>query len=291
MRPRVLAAGTILALWAGGLAVLARRQRPGGEAARLARAALFVSPGADYYVVSDSSHQIGFASSTIDTSAANIQIVDFVEADMDSVVTRKRFSARMTIRLSRTLLLKGFRYELGADAGPYAVTGAVLGDSVLVLTVRARGTRTISRRIPLHGPLFLPTMVPMVIALGDRPRVGQSYSYDIFDPLTDSTAVTTIAVRAESLFVLPDSATLDTRTGRWTEAHVDTVRAWRIEDTSGGRLTGWIDASGRMVEAQPFPRMRMRRSAYELAYSNWSRSQPRPGHPAGRDSSPIPSSP
>ena len=44
MRPRAVAAGAILALWVGGLATLARRQFAGGEAARLARAALFVSP-------------------------------------------------------------------------------------------------------------------------------------------------------------------------------------------------------------------------------------------------------
>lgn len=280
MRPRVMAAAAILALWAGGLAVLARRQRPGGESERLARAAMFVSPGAAYYDVSNGAGQIGFASSTIDTAARSISIVDFMVTGVDSAAARKRFSARMTMHLSRTLLLRAFRYEIGADAGPYTAVGAVHGDSLLVLTVRAKGARPVRRTIRLTGPLLLPTMVPMIIALGDRPHVGDSYTYDVFDPIAGTAAPATIAVRAESTFVLPDSATLDDASGVWQSAHLDTVRAWRIEDTSGGRLTGWIDADGRMVQAEPMPGLRMRRTAYELAYSNWARLQPHAGHAA-----------
>ena len=293
MRPRVAAAGAILALWAGGMAVLAHRQRPGGEAARLAQAALFVSPGAEYYQVSDGARQIGFASSTIDTSATEVRIADFVVANRDTTAsgTRKRLAARMTMSLTRTLRLERFRYELGADAGPFAPIGRVLGDSILALTVTGQTGRPERHRIRLDGPLFLPTMVPMVIALGDRPKVGQRYTYDVFDPLTDSTATATIVVRAESLFVLPDSATYDASTKRWTEAHLDSVHAWRIEDTSGGPLTGWIDGAGRMVQAEPVPGVQLRRTAYELAYSNWTHDVAHAAHLAASPHPPSPPTP
>src|SRR6185312_14217742 len=114
--------------------------------------------------------------------------------------------------------------------------------------------------------------VPMVIALGDRPKVGQRFTYDVFDPATDSSSLTTIAVTAESLFVLLDSATFDRTGRRWIVAHQHSVDAWHIEEQNGGRLTGWIDESGRMVWADPIPGMQMRRTAYELAYSNWARA-------------------
>lgn len=268
MRPRVVAAGAILVLWAGGLATLARRQFAGGQAARLARAALFVSPGADYYEVSNGASQIGFASSTIDTTQTRVRISDFVVADVNDA----RFSARLQVSLTRALRLTEFCYELGADAGPYRACGTVTHDTLLSLTITAKGARPVHRRIALTAPLVLPTMVPMIIALGDRPKVGQRFTYDVFDPATDSSSMTTIAVTAESLFVQPDSATFDAVGRRWVVAHQDTVRAWHIEEQNGGRLTGWIDEGGRMVLADPIAGMQMRRTAYELAYSNWSRA-------------------
>lgn len=285
MRTRVVAAGAILALWAGGLATLARRQFAGGEAARLARAALFVSPGADYYEVSNGTSQIGFASSTIDTTQTRVRISDFVVADVSNGA---RFSARLQVSLTRALRLTGFCYELGADAGPYKACGTVVNDTLLSLTIAAKGARPVKRRVTLSAPLFLPTMVPMIIALGERPKVGQHFTYDVFDPATDSSSMTTIAVTAESLFVQPDSATFDPATRQWIVAHQDTVRAWRIEEQNGGRLTGWIDESGRMVLADPIAGMQMRRTAYELAYSNWSRATTRAARAAPTPSSSTP---
>jgi len=93
--------------------------------------------------------------------------------------------------------------------------------------------------------------------------------------------------------VLPDSASFDAVGRRWVAAHQDSVRAWRIEEENGGRLTGWIDGSGRMVQADPIPGMRMSRTAYELAYSNWARGAARDarGARARPTTSPPPSSP
>ncbi|HEY7895329.1 MAG TPA: hypothetical protein VIC24_10560 [Gemmatimonadaceae bacterium] len=285
MRPRVVAAGAILALWAGGLATLARRQFAGGEASRLERAALFVSPGADYYAVSDGEKQIGYASSTIDTTQTRVRISDFVAADVAGGV---RFAAHLQVSLTRALRLTGFCYELGASAGPYHACGTVVHDTLLALRITGKNGHTVTRRIRLTAPLFLPTMVPMIIALGERPKVGQHFTYEVFDPATDSSAMTTIAVTAESLFVLPDSASYDADGRRWIPAHQDSVRAWRIEEQNGGRLTGWIDESGRMVQADPIPGMQMRRTAYELAYSNWERGTPRDARAARAAAAPPP---
>ena len=287
MSRRALTAAGILALWLLGLAALARRELSGGQTARLTRAALFVSPGAEYYTVSDGARQIGFASSTIDTVPTAIRITDVVLADLRHDGVSRRVSARSLVVLSRALRLRTFRYELGAGFAPYRAAGSVSGDTLLTLVVDSGRAPAVRRRIRIPGPLYLPTMVPMVIALGERPSVGSTHRFVVFDPLDDSLSHVVVRVSAESLFVLPDSARWDAPASRWVSAHDDTVRAWRIEQqgVSGpGPLTGWIDGRGRMVQAAPLPHFELRRTAYEIAFENWARD----ASPAARPTSAHP---
>lgn len=287
MSRRALAAGGILALWALGLAVLARREHAGGQAARLTRAAFFVAPGAEYYTVSTGDRQIGFASSTIDTVPGAFQITDLVLADLARNGKTQRVSARSRVVLSRALRLRRFRYELGAGFAPYRATGTVTGDTLLTLVVESGRAGADTQRVRIPGPLYLPTMVPMVIALGERPAVGSTHRFLVFDPLTDSLSHVAVRVAAESLFVLPDSARWDPVAARWVSAHRGTVRSWRIvqDGTHGpGPLTGWIDGRGRMVEASPLPQFRIRRTAYEIAFENWSRGTSAPARVAAAHS-------
>jgi hypothetical protein len=75
-------------------------------------------------------------------------------------------------------------------------------------------------------------------------------------------------VRAESLFVVNDSASFDWDRKRWIPARRDTVRAWLVEQ-EGGALSGWVDAHGRMVEAMHPGNLHLEREAYEVAFENW----------------------
>lgn len=283
MSRRALAAGGILALWVLGLAALAHREHAGGQAARLTRAAFFVSPGAEYYTVTDGDRQIGFASSTIDTVPGAFQITDLVLADLSVHGATRRVSARSRVVLSRALRLRRFRFELGAGFAPYRAIGSVSGDTLLTLVVDSGGARTDTQRVRIPGPLYLPTMVPMVIALGEQPAVGSMHRFLVFDPLTDSLSHVAVRVAAESLFVLPDSARWDAAAARWVSAHRDTVRSWHIVQDGAqgpGPLTGWIDGRGRMVDASPLPHFRIRRTAYEIAFENWSHGASAPARAA-----------
>lgn len=271
MRRRALVGAGIVALWLGGVGALARRELFQGETAALAHAALFVAPGAEYYAVSRGGSQVGFGSSTIDTTTRSIRITDLVVADTGEGAGVRRLAARVQVETSRTLRLRSFRYQVSGGASAITVTGRVEGDSVLALTVASGATGADRSRVALHEPLLLPTMVPMAIALGRRPSVGATYTYQVFDPFTRTTGPATVRVEAESLFVLPDSARRDAGGGAWVAAHRDTVRAWRVEQAGGGPITGWIDERGRMVQARPLGILEMRRTAYELAFDNWSR--------------------
>ena len=75
---------------------------------------------------------------------------------------------------------------------------------------------------------------------------------------------------AESLFVVPDSAKRDETSGRWIMAHEDTVRGWRLDPQGSTLVSGWIDARGRAIETRPIGTFTLRRTAYELAFQNWT---------------------
>jgi len=178
-------------------------------------------------------------------------------------------TARSMVALTRTLRLVDFHYETRGVAPPYRVTGTVHNDTLLRLRIKAGAELMPERRVRLRGPVVLPVMLPMVIALGERPRVGRTYTSDVFDPAADSLTHVTVRIRAESLFVIADSATYDSDARRWSAAHSDTVRAWHIEQVGGGPLTGWIDSRGRMVEGTALGHLVLRRTAYEIAFENW----------------------
>jgi hypothetical protein len=271
MSRRALLAAAILALWLGGIAALTRREMFGGESRRLERAAMFVSPGTEFYALTDGDRHIGFASSAIDTTTNALLITDLVTADLPAAsgAGTERMSARSTLELTRTLRLVRFSYEVRGEVTPYRVTGSVRRDTVLRLSITSGKEPPREKLVPLRGPVVLPSMLPMVIALGERPKVGRTYSSDVFDPTSDSLTHVTVRIRAESLFVVADSATYDADARRWVAANSDTVRAWRIEQDGGGPLTGWIDSRGRMVEGTALGRLAMRRTAYEMAFENW----------------------
>jgi hypothetical protein len=271
MSRRALVAAAILALWLGGVVALTRREMFGGESRRLERAAMFVAPGTEYYALSDGDHHIGFASSAIDTSDNSLLITDLVTADLpaDSGTGTERMSARSVLELTRTLRLVRFSYDVRGAVTPYRVTGSVRRDTVLRLSIASGKEPPRERLVPLRGPVVLPSMLPMVIALGERPKVGRTYTSDVFDPSADSLTHVTVRIRAESLFVIADSATYDQDARRWITANSDTVRAWHIEQVGGGPLTGWIDSRGRMVEGTALGHLVMRRTAYEIAFENW----------------------
>lgn len=273
MSRRAAVAVGVIALWLAGLATLARREVFGGEAARLADAARFVAPGAQYYQVWKGEKQIGFASSTIDTAATTFTVADVLIAYMPAGHTpgsTRRVAARSTAVLTRTLRLANFSYELrGSGIASRLATGTVLGDTLLSLVTTHAGERGGAKLLPLDDPILVPGMLPMIITLGEEPSPGISRTAMVFNPLTNSLDSVTVHVAAESLFVLVDSAAYDAGAKRWVAAHSDTVRAWRIEQQGGGMLTGWFDGRGRMVEGEPVEGIALRRTAYELAFNNW----------------------
>src|SRR5439155_6142441 len=106
-----------------GLAMLIRREYFRPQLERLAAAALRVNPGVVYYGVTQGDRQIGFASSTIDTSAADITVSDYLAADLPIGGKARRATARTNIVLSRALRLRRFDFALQSESAPVHASG------------------------------------------------------------------------------------------------------------------------------------------------------------------------
>jgi hypothetical protein len=269
MKPRVLAAIVIVLAWVGGVGMMFRREYFRPHVERLAEAALRVTPRAIFYAVMQGDKQVGFASSTVDTAATTIEQRDYLVADIMAAGKVHRATARTNVILTRTLRVRSFEAEIEADQSPVKVTGTVTGDTTLSFVLNpVPGQRGDTQHVKIGGPILLPTLVPLAIALENTPRVGQSYVLPLFDPTTMAPKDVRIDVRAETVFVVNDSSVLDTASGVWHGVLPDTIRAWRVVPEAGGGGAAWVDAQGRVVSSTQMG-FELRRMPYEVAFENW----------------------
>jgi hypothetical protein len=143
-------------------------------------------------------------------------------------------------------------------------------DTMLRLVTKTGKKRPDTASVAVHRAVFWPTTVPLALALSARPVVGRAYTYSIFDPVTGAPEDIQLTVGAESLFVIPDSAKMDADGGAWIVAHEDTVRGWRLDPQGSTIVSGWIDQRGRAIETTPTGTFTLKRTAYELAFLNWT---------------------
>ena len=259
----------ILGAWAVALGWLVKRQlfRPAG--ARLAEAALSVPPGAVYYRLDVAGQQVGFASSTIDTLGTSVRVTDVLVLQVPALGVLHRTVALSRATLSRALRLERVDTKFDGDLGQFTARGIVTGDTMLALTLTS-GDDSGTTRIRLARPIVLPTVVPLRLAFGGELKRGRTYTIAAFDPMLLQQRVLHVTVAAESTLVVPDSAAYDSTAMAWVPVHFDTVRAFRIEEASGGTKThAWIDAQGHIIRAEGPAGFTMARSAFELAYVNF----------------------
>jgi hypothetical protein len=208
---------------------------------------------------------------------------DYLVADLPVGGRTHRASAHTHVVLTRALRTKAFAVTFEGDADPIVARGRVVGDSLLILML-ATGTNTPvdTQHIKLTGPILLPTLLPLAIALGEQPSVGKKYTLPVFDPVGLTPREVSLTVAAESSFVVNDSSSLDRTTGRWVGVQPDTLHAYRIvTDTGAGAagFSGWIDEQGRVVQTSQLG-FDLRRLPYEVAFENWRLASAKGGAPA-----------
>jgi len=262
-------AGAILLAWVVSLGWLMKRELFPPTGARLAEAALSVPPGASYYRLDVAGQQVGFASSTIDTLGTSIRVTDILVLQVPALGVLHRTTVLSRATLSRALRLEGVDVKFAGEPGRFAARGAVTGDSVLRLTLLIT-TDSATTRVPLAQSIVLPTVVPLRLAFGGELKRGRTYTLATFDPVLLEQSQVRVTVAAETTLVVPDSAGYDSTAMAWVPVRFDTVRAFRIEEESGGAKTSaWVDAQGHIVRTESPVGFTMARSAFELAYENF----------------------
>ena len=269
---RGMVGALVVLLWLGGLGLLVRREYFRPDTERLAEAAMRVTPGAVYYGVMQGDRQIGFASSTVDTAATTISVDDYLVADLPVGGRVHRASAQTHVVLSRALRMKSFDVTFTGDADPIIARGHVESDSVLrLLLSTGNDTPVDTQVIKIAGPILLPTLVPLAVALTGTPKVGRQLRLPVFDPVGLAPREVTVGIRAESSFVLADSAGFDPEMGKWRGMEPVVVRAFEVRaDTGVGAagFSGWVDEQGRVVRTSQLG-FELRRLPYEVAFENW----------------------
>lgn len=268
MSRRAMVGGAIIAAWVAGVALLVRREYFRPQAERLAEAAARVSPAAVYYGVMQGDRQVGFASSQLDTALNSISLNDYFVVDVPVGGKPRRTTARTSVSLSRALRMTQFDLSLETEGAPIHASGHVEHDTSLVIEIASDGGPPEVHRVPIVSSVLLPTIVPLVVALAERPKVGAHVVLPVLDPGSMTAKDVGFDVRAESLFVIDDSSVYDPATKRWHGARPDTIRAFQVSSGTAGGFSGWIDEQGRIVETSQLG-FELRRLPYEVAFENW----------------------
>jgi transglutaminase-like putative cysteine protease len=263
---RAVVATTVLGAWVAGLALLFARELNPSQAARLADVSLRIVPITTFYMVEDSGAHIGFASIAIDTVPHSLQITEYLLTEPEG---GSRHSDQLMVRLSRGLALKEFESTQARGQDTSRITGRVVDSTLILATTRGEPPAT----IPVALPAFAGVIGATVSILLDQPRVGATSSVRTIDPVTGRTAAHAMRIVAESLFVVTDSAVADS-SGRWFAVHRDTVRAWRVVANAAPAFDAWVDAQGLVVESRLPNGLRLKRTAFELAFENWRLAHP-----------------
>ena len=261
----------VLAIWLVGLALLYRRSTFRSPEQAFAEAGMRVSPATYYYRVDQEAAQIGSASSAIDTTTTQLIATDFVRAAVRAGRDTFRIQARSQGRYTRVLSLTDFILKVEGDLSPFLLRGVMQGEGnarklqIITETSKHRPARV---EYDIDGLVFTPTVAALPLMLRDPARRSDALSIGIFDPMSRSVRKVNLKVGKDSLFMVTDSARLDSASGRWVKAHADTVRGWQIAGDVP-TITAWVDASGRLIAASEPGGIALTRTAFEIAFENW----------------------
>lgn len=269
----------IVAAWVAALGGLVRRDVLRTASQRMADLALRVNPGDLYYAIERDGRHIGYALSSIDTlpdtSDVYIVVRDELVYDMTIGDSVHRARTQSEIALSRGFELLRFSSESDEGNGRMRRTGWMEDDSTVVYVNEVGAAPPDTQRRVTEPLALLPDLVPLASVLSASPRVGRRRTHRSLNENWQGVDRHT-EIRAESLFVVNDSARMDDGSGRWVSALRDTVRAWRVVTDGDPPFDGWLDAQGRMVAVDHRRGFTLRRMAFELAFENWRLSTPPP---------------
>ena len=265
----------VLGVWAIAIGLLVSRRINRDPVEVLAIAALRIQPRSLYYTIERDGRVVGAASSEIDTLATRIIATDYIEGLIPSSDSTMDVRIRARSTFTRALSFQEIRILLQSPRDSLTIMVRRASDDSLRITGDRSGELLGMQDVAARDPVFMPQWAALPLMLTREPQKGATMDVLILDPRTRVAREAPLTIAAESLFVVVDSAHYETRERLWVPALRDTVRAWRVTG-EGLPPSFWIDIAGRIVEAEDQQGLRLRRTAYEIAFDNWRTARRRP---------------
>ena len=285
MNRRTLAV-TILLAWFGALGWLFAR-RLVDSTNRQGNAIRRLGPGSVWYGYELAGVPVGSMGLTVDTLTSGFTFLQVWGLDgVGASEIEGRQALRLQSTLSRTFRLQVAHASANEAGRPLTVDMAATPDSLAVFRHSIPGEpRRTTDRVPLWAGI-LPATVTFRLGVEGRLTPGGTIAVRTLDPLRGVTDSVIGRVTGDSLFILTDSATVDTLTGIWTPVVTDSVRTWRVELSSPAGETQWVTDEGWPVLIEHAFGATLRRSAFELVENAYNRARqleaiPRVVRPAG----------
>lgn len=266
----------VVAAWILALGWNARREHFRPEAERLALGAAMLPPGAAYYALDAGGRGAGMVSVEIDTLPGRggftireqhtVRLPGLGEAGETDVLTETWLGPGVTLDSLRRRTVRG--------DDTLHTRGRIVGDSLHW----EGGEGAASRPLPAVGAVQTEASWPLRYVAAGGAEAGDVRRLTLLDPATGDLREVDLRTMETGTRVFADSADTDPDTDEWIVAGRDTVQAWRVEriDAASGteaapgpgavRREAWIDEDGRVIEAELAGGLRMRRTAFELAF-------------------------
>ncbi len=174
--------------------------------------------------------KIGYSASRRMATAGGYLFVDQAGMQLSIQGIKQRMLSETSAVVGDDFSLKSFRARIRAGGQSIEVEGVVEG-SELVIELRTAG-RVIADRLPIDGPILLPTLVRASVA-ARSPKVGDSYIFPVYNPAARGTEDIEVVVKGRE--------TIETAFGK--------VETWRLSEILRGMEASevWIDDTGETV--------------------------------------------
>ena len=262
---RIHVSALVFVIWFAMIGWQVRREYFQPELTRLAEAALSLAPGVNFYTLRLGDRTIGQATSRLDTVPSGFELEDVMVLDLPALGQTGSAVVRSRVSLSHALVMESFSFSLDSEVGRYRADGVLGADSTLHITIDAGGSKQ-EVSYKLAEPPIFSAALPIRIAIAGELKVGNTLHLPVFDPSTLSTRTVEIRVLEYDTLIVPDSASYDPVSKRWSPSRYDSIPAWKIAEIYGGvQVESWVDEDGRILRASSALGFTMEKTEYELA--------------------------
>jgi hypothetical protein len=216
-----------------------------------------------YYFVDADSNPAGWASIEVDTlpGRTGFRIREQYDVRLPGLGEAGHVETRGETWLNVRAELDSLTRTLVRGADTNRIRAVVRADSLTWEDSGDSWTRPLVEGVPLQTTASW----PLRFAAGGGASEGTLRRVTLLDPVSGGIRDVDFAVMEQDSRTFADSADTDPDTGEWFVAGTDSVSAWRLEGGSGSGVT-WVDQDGRILEAALSGSLRLRRTAFELAF-------------------------